>query len=718
MPGQFVNIDRLWQGQSGQASWQRRAGLVESSKNIRFDPRLNGATTRNPTTLIADLIPSSSELLDPSAVYFWTNIRGAILAIGIGGNSASGSMLGWDENGQPLSIIDNTDGGFDLYLATVTDPIRDIDVTTSFDTMIVANRKVNTGALIDAFTFDQSYNLLKNGDAGSSADSATDQTATTHQFLSDLEELTLVEGEVYRVMADENLDPAGFYLYFPSSPHADYATGFFPQHGDFYRIPNGQGPQGSARYQDSLMPHRIIYNEPAGTITLDTCPWRQRVSGNQQANLGMLFENRVIHSVEFLSGRLYLISPNAVSASRTNDFFNLFKDSVNVPRDDDPIRQLVTQSNVGETLRAKACGAALFIMAENGQLQYGTVQENLTNVNGILETITDLPSNDIDPATGPSWVSILDRYGDIHQFGWSSQSRNIIYEDMLTAHVPERLHDVTVDRIFHFGTTFIAVINNDDVATNDIFVLGGQRVQSAWGTMELFETAVFFSAWQGNIRIITQDATEGFSLLHYVHRLVPPPAGMTYIPRTDRQELVAPAAMAYDAGANETTVPHTGRSGDVTKSVLIKTDTGEQHEVVTPSSVDSNGDPVFAGKQDDASQFLGFLFTPEFELTKLFPPGDPRAARTLSINIYYFNTSDFTVTVTKINGDTESRAFNAINSGQYDVGTVPFASGIERFGLAIDPRVTTIKLSSTAPGQFIITQIVYELRPEGQASKV
>lgn len=718
MPGQFVAIDRLWQGESGQSPHLRKVGSVSSSRNVRFDPRLGGATTRNPTTLITDLLPGSADLLDASATYFWTSIRGAIIAIGIGGSSTTSSIVAWDEDGQPLTIIDATDGGFDTYLNSVLDPIRDIDVTTSFDTLIITNRRLKTGLVQRAFTFTQSYNFLNNGDPDSTVSTAINKISPTFNFLSDLDDESKVEGEVYRILSDENLDPAGFYIYFPDDPHADYVDGFFPQHDDFYRIPKGTGAgQRKGQYQAALMPHRLVYDEDNATITVATCPWRQRVSGNRHSNPQGIFENQRIVAVEFLGGRLFLIGPNSVSSSRTNDFFNLYKDSVNAPQDNDPISQQITQSNVGEALRAKACGAALFVNAENGQLQYGTIQENLTNVNGILETITDLPANDIDLATGPSWVSVLDRYGDIHQFGWSSDSRNINYQDMLTAHVPARFHDVTVDRMFHFGTTFMAVVNADNAATNDIFVVGGNRVQSAWGTLELFETPVYFNAWQGNIRIVTQDATEGFSLLHYVHRLLPPPAGMTYIPRQDRQELVAPGAMTYDASADETTIPHAGRSGDLDTTILVTTDVGGAHEFVAPTTIDSNGDPVFSGKRDDASQYLGFLFTPEMDLTRLFAPDDPRASRSISVNVYYFDTSDFEVVVSQLSGRSQSRSFHAGRIGQIKAGEVPFATGIERFGVQIDTRGSTIKIRSTGPGQFIITQLVYEMRPEGQPSK-
>ncbi len=718
MPGQFINIDRLWQGESGQAPWQRKLGTVQAATNCRFDPRLGGAVTRNPTDLIADLIASTNEQLDPTATYFWTNIRGAIIAIGIGGLSGSTSVLGWDEFGQPLTINDLTNGGFDVYLGSVVDPIRDIDFTTSFDTMIVVNRNVNTGATLDAFTFTQSFNLLKNGDAGSSSDTAVDNTGDPVQFRSDLDELTPTEGDVHWVQADENLDPAGFYIYFPSATHPDFPLGFFMQHGLWWRIPDGRDPQGNARYQDALMPHRILYSESTSTITLDTCPWRQRVSGNQSSNQVMLFENRRVRSVEFLSGRLFLVGDNSINSSRTNDFFNLWKDSVNVPQDNDPIRQLITQSAVGEALRAKMCGANLFIVAENGQLQFGATSENLTSVNGILETITDIPSNDIDPASGPSWVSILDSYGDIHQFVWSGGNRAILYQDMLTAHVPAKLHDVTVDRIFHFGTTFIAVINSDDAEFNDIFVVGGQRIQSAWGTFQTFEIPVFFNSWQGNIRIVTQNGTNGFSLLHYVHRLLPPPTGMVYVPRTDRQEIVPIGDMTYDSAADETTIPHTGRNGDLTKSILITRDVNATHEFVIPDRIDSSGDPVFPGQRNLTGQFLGFRFTPEFELSKLFSPGDPRKAQAQSLNVYHFDTTDYEVEVTFLSGKIHTDRFHAGNVGQIAAGDVPFGTGIARFGVAIDPRVSTIKIRSTSPGQFIITQVVYELKREGQASKV
>lgn len=719
MPGQFVSIDKLWQGVSGQAPWQRKRGTVESLKNMRPDPRLGGAVTRNPTDLIVDLIAGTAGLLDPTATYFWTNIRGSIIAIGIGGSSSSDPVIAWDEDGIPLIIIDNTAGGFDTYLGTVVDPIRDIDLTVQFDTMIVSNRNVNTGSLINAFTFLQSFNLIKNGNSDG-VEAINDRTADTQQFLSDLDELSVADGDVFRIMADENLDPAGFYVRFTGTTHPNFPLGFFPQHGDYFRIPDGRDPdpQTQARFTDSLMPHRLIYDEANFTLTLDTCPWRQRVSGKQASNRAPLFENRRIRSVEFFAGRLFLFSDNSFHGSRTNDFFNLFKDSVNAPRDDDPISQLVTQPSVGEVLRGKTCGAAMFINAENGQMQFGSTSESLTSVNGILETISDLPSDDIDPAGGPKWVSILDRYGDVHQYAWSSGSRDIIYQDMLTVHVPARLHSKTVDRIFHFGTTFFAVIDGDDSEINDIFAVGGSRIQSAWGEFETFETPLWFNAWQGNIRVVTGSATEGFSLLHYVHRVIPPPTGMAYPPRLDRSEIVPAASMTYNAANDETTIPHTGRAGVLATSVLVTRDVDNTHEFVAPSSIDINGNPVFPGERNLVNQFLGFSFTNEMELTKLFQPGDPRAAMLLSVTVYHFDTTNYDVVITKFSGVTPIGSFHAGRVGQLAAGDVPIATGLEPFTASIDPRSSTITIRSTTPGQMIITEVAFELRQEGSKSKV
>ncbi len=721
MPGQFVTIDRLWSGISGQAPWQRKTGTIQAGINLRFDPRLGGGVSRNPTELVLDLLPGSGDLLDPTAVYFWTNIRGSILAIGIGGLTASASVLGWDEFGAPLEIIDNTSGGFDTYLDTVVDPVRDIDVTTSFDTLIVCNRKVNTGATSDVFTFIQSFNLIKNGDE-TQTDAIQDLTDDSVQFFSELDDLPAsADGDVHHVLADENLDPAGFYVFFAGVRHADFPLGFFPAHGEWYRIPDGRTPQASGRYTDTLMPHRIVYDESAETITLDTCPWRQRISGNQASNEVMLFENRRIVSVEFFNGRLFVIGDNSINASRKNDFFNLWKYSVNAPRDDDSFSQLITQSDVGEALRAKTCGAALFIMAENGQLQFGSTSENLTNVNGILETITDLPSQDIDLAAGPTWISMLDAYGDIHQYVWSGQNRNILYEDMLTAHVPDLFPDKTVDRIFQFGTTFVAVVNDDDAQFNDIFVVGGQRIQSAWGAFETFETPVFFNSWQGNIRVITGDATEGFSLLHYVHRKVPAPTGMSYIPRTDRQEIVPIADMTYDGIADETTVPHTGRDGVAGgasgATVLVTRDAGAIHEFVLPARINSDGDPVFPGKRNSTSQFLGFLFRQEMELSKVFGQ-DPRAFRTLGITAYHFDTTNYSFITRLLSGQEHTDVFQAVRVDHAVIGEVVIGTGLKKFGVTIDPRTTTIIIRSDTPGQMNITRLDYELRREGQASEV
>ena len=94
MPGQFVTIDRLWSGISGQAPWQRKTGTIQAGINLRFDPRLGGGVSRNPTGPRRQMLPASWDLRDPPAGWFGGHSRGWVRAVGSGGLAASASVLG------------------------------------------------------------------------------------------------------------------------------------------------------------------------------------------------------------------------------------------------------------------------------------------------------------------------------------------------------------------------------------------------------------------------------------------------------------------------------------------------------------------------------------------------------------------------------------------------------------------------------------------------
>lgn len=711
---------------------------MESAKNTRFDIRLGGAVKRQPTELVKDLVDHANTTLDDTGTYLFASIRGAILAIGIGGQSFNSVVVAWDENGDELDVVDDSGGTFDAYLSTIINPVTDLEVTGSFDTLIVTNRLQDLGLVAQpAWSYDQSYNYLVSGDETGilfATDLTPDGTGNekAKANFSDLpEDDDASIGEVYEVLLDENLDPAGIYIYWDGTSSVNYEEGYFPQHDNWYRIP--KNAQADARYDEALMPHRIIFDEVNSQVILDSCRWRQRISGRVASVRKMPWAlSRIasddlnqlhIKSVEFFSGRLFLISEGNVTASRSDDFFNLWVDNVGAISDSDRISDDVTQNDVGILLRAATCGQGLLLLAENGQLDYSSGDSKLTNVNGRIRTITKYPSLDLAPGAGPGLVTIIDHFDDVHQYQWGGQGEpSILYTDMLSVHDPRRLENKTVERIFQVGTTVFIVIDDGTVEVHDTFIVQNQTVQSAWCTYTFKDPIVYLTQWQSRINMITQQSgtTGGFSLLTYLHRIQPVQAPDLFVPRMDRMEQIQVTNMTYNEVLDQTTISHTGREGLIDTTMLVirgPVGIGGFRRAV---EINSSGDPVFDGDLRGGTtptpHWLGFTFEWEIELSRLFARISGAREVTKGMTVFYFDSTDFTVDWFQFAlADREhTKSWQAHRVGVAKVGQPSLETGSLDIAMATDPREAIIKISSTSPGQVAIQALEYELHAQGR----
>lgn len=710
---QSVVINRLYMGTSGQAPWLRRAGTVNRGKNTRFDLRLGGAAKRGPTELIADLVAHGTDWFEPTQSYLWFSIRSAILAL-----CSCGTLHGWTDEGVPLDIIDTTDvtDGWYAYTLTTAGTVEEnFDVTSDFDTAIVCNRNI-VPAFLRVWTFKQSYNYIKNGNS-EGADVINVPTGSPVTKFSDLP-FNPVNGDVYNVLVDENLDPAGWYVHFSGSPPANYEEGYFPNHGDWYRIPKGgtvanQG-QIRGRYDPKTMPHKIVFDETAGTLTISTVNWRQRISGTPASNALMPWVTKAqpIASVEFWNGHLMLCSKSHVTGSRKDDYFNLWNDSVNALGDNDRIIANITYPKLNQLLRARACGYSLLCVFQSGQASFDSGDAPLTNVNGRITPITSFPSRDVKPASAGSRATVIDRLGDVHQYTWAidSGTGSLAYSALLSAHQWDILDAKTVLALQTLDRTTFVIVDAEPALVHDSFELEGKTLQSAWASMETIDPPVFFDAWDDHIRVVTRrdNTSGGYSLLSYVHREVPSPAGRAYIPHMDRQQTVQPASMTYDAASNRTTISHTGRDGDLDLSRLVT----EAGEFMKPLAVLTSGAMQFDGQLNLTPQIIGFQFDCELELTTLYPELSARNIIAKGLNVFHYKTTDYEFNWTPQGGPARNQAFQAARVGVAVIGAASLDTHVKEFGFHTDPRRATVILSTRSPGPCVWLALEYLLMPQ------
>jgi len=728
-----LQIDRLWQGEAGTAPFQRRAGQVSRSRNVRFDIAVGGAVKRNPTILIGDLDgDSAANVFDPSKDFHWVSIRGATIAIG------DADMFGWDANAQPLHIVDNTGGAFYTYI-DVPNPLRHITTAVSFDTIIVCNRRKSMKvATLDCNSHQQSLNFIINGDRTNSTGVPTVATNMSTRTVDDFSRLPPqslpqstyeatrpewlndpANGDIFRTRYDYQLDPAGIYVYWDGPVHSN-ARGYFPQHGNWHRIPINRQPNG--RFDETTMPYRVVYQEATGTLTISACPWSQRVSGNQATNHRLPIVGHSITAVAFHSGRLFLIGSNQqVCSSRTDDYFNLWLDNVNAVSDADRIATPINESDIGEVLHAKTCGRSLFINCEQGQLEFHSGGEILTNTNGQIRRIMSLQARDVEPASTANAIVVLDEFGDLHQFEYTNVDVGIVYTEMLTIHRRKLLWDRTPLSMFMLDSTLYVCIDGGDMLVHDSFTVQGELVQSAWGEYTMQDNPVLVHAWDGEVLIVTRNedtANDMYSLLSYLHREQEPDEPMVYMPRLDRMELIPPTEMTYIAASDTTVMRHAGKEGDIDRSFVVMRDDYMVHKFIKCRSINGDGNPVFSGDLTETEQYLGFTFDTELVLTKIYPGLTAEGLVMSRLTVFHYETTDYGIRAQLEDGsyipEDGPHKWQSQRVTISRIGVPPFETHFYEFSsIQGDPRRIEITLSSSTPGQCAWLGLEYAVTATG-----
>lgn len=691
---QPFELDRLWQGPSDQPPWVRDRRQTERALNVRHSINQAGAVKRAATELKADL-----STLDPEKDYLFIAIRDAIVAIG------EDEVLAWDDDGVALTVIDETDATGDMFGSYLTrspdfDPHRDIDYAVALDTIIVCNRFKTVG-IERAFTAQEAINFIINGDPDDNTGAPAAASIAAVTAFSDLPG-GASNGQYAYVRTSENFDPYGFYIFWDGST---FSQTIFPEHDNWFRIP--RSGQVQARYTPSTMPHRIVYNQDAGTVTFGRIEWAQRLTGNQGSNPVLPFVHSTIKAVEFHAGRLWLLGRDSINMSRTSDYFNLFANVAGEAADDDRISYNHDERNAGEILRAAVAGDNVFVMCENAQFQVGSGDNPLTAANTRTRRVRSLKALDVQPGVSDTLIVMLDRSKNLHHFRWFGvELGGLGYVGWMNSHHETVLRGRTPFRIDSIPNASFVCSADANLLVHDHLEGPESIVQSAFSDYAMQGTVWHVSEWSAHLRFVTRD-DDGYTLVHHQHRRPDNSESLQYQVRLDRLEL---KAGTYDADLNETIFEHSGREGDMGASRLVlKTDqgaVGPAHLFLVPSEVETNGRVHFKG-QITGQHYLGFKFTAEIELSNVFGNLRQMMSKVREVVVYHYESVGYEARLPDRNGATRTSQANVL-SGSEVVNT-----GLSKHLAQFDARERRVTLRSDSPGPVTWVSINYEIAKEG-----
>ncbi|AHN84660.1 putative tail tubular protein B protein (endogenous virus) [Gutovirus Vc1] len=234
---------------------------------------------------------------------------------------------------------------------------------------------------------------------------------------------------------------------------------------------------------NNTLPHTLI-SEADGTFTFDRGDWESRRVGNEKTNPFPSFVDKKINSIGTFQNRMLFTSGESAVFSRTNNFFDFFRETTQTESQSDPIDAFADADEINNLMHHAVLDGDIIFFAENGQfLIQGS--KPITKDSLVFKKVTSYPLNiKARPAvTGESimFSFIAGNYAGIREM-FTDSFTDTKRARPITEHVAEYIKGVPIDLISSPNINTLFVRTNDDSKTlyvYDWLWAGDQKVQSA-----------------------------------------------------------------------------------------------------------------------------------------------------------------------------------------------------------------------------------------------
>lgn len=298
----------------------------------------------------------------------------------------------------------------------------------------------------------------------------------------------------------------------------------------------------SKGFDKETMPIVLVRDRFSGgkaVFKLQNAPYEERACGDDDSNPFPSFikDGEPINSIGTFQNRLYFTAGEAVIYSRSNYFFDFFRDTVRTPLDDEPIDIMADTNKVNYLMSSEILNGDLVLFSPNGQfLQLG--DKPVTKENASLRYASNFENlADCEPASSGDTVFFAFQYGrysGIREF----------YTDSLTDTKKARPITDHVDEFIEGNAKLLATSTNRSqmlVLAEDPSILyvyewlwqGNERVQSSWSRW-LFDGDVKYAAYnRDDIYLIIE--REGNLYLEYIKTGDPADPALDFAARLDQR---------------------------------------------------------------------------------------------------------------------------------------------------------------------------------------
>lgn len=311
-------------------------------------------------------------------------------------------------------------------------------------------------------------------------------------------------------------------------------------------------PNVSLGFDKTTMPAVLIRDRFSGgkaVFKITTAPWAERTSGDDETNPFPSFveDGEPIQSIGTFQNRLFFTAGESVIYSRSNYFFDFFRETVRTSLDDEPIDVLTDTNQVNRLQSSTVLDGDLVLFSPNGQfIQFG--KEPITKSNASLQYASSFENiADCNPVAGGDTVFFAFQYGrysGIREF-YTDSLTDTKKARPITDHVDEyilgsaRLLVTSTNR----SQMLVMAEEEDTLYVYEWLWQGNERAQSSWSRW-IFDGWVRHVAYdRDNIYLMIE--REGGLMLEYIKTGDPADPGLDFACRLDQRTT---ATATYNAG--------------------------------------------------------------------------------------------------------------------------------------------------------------------------
>lgn len=465
------------------------------------------------------------------------------------------------------------------------------------------------------------------------------------------------------------------------------------------------------QFDPATMPH-ILVRQADGSFTFGPATWDDREAGDVDSNGNPSFVSRTIEDVMFFRNRLGFLADDNVILSEAGEYFNFWRNSVQVLLDGDPIDVSAATEKVAKLRYAVPGAEKMLLMSDQQQLML-TGGEILTAKTASIKPTTAYETTGLCRPVGAGksiyFTTARGQYTGLREYV-ADKNTNVDDAKDVTAHIPAYIPANVFKIATATNESFLVLLTHDEENSAYVYKFydndAGERLQASWSRWTYPEGTVILDGGFINTDLyLILQREDGIYLEVLGIDAARAETDMEFEVLLDRKVYDAPASYDSVSGLTTWTLPY---SSDEDLQMVVLADPpvgftpGQRLTVVT------DGTTVYrSGNYADVPVVIGVPYVSDYEMSKIRPKSQNASGSEKSltgarlqlrtVTLVYDNSGYFRVEVTPLHRDTNTSVMTPRRVGEYLLGEVPLDEGEFRFPVGTKSEYATIHIINDSP---------------------